>query len=198
MPSVSPGKENTVPAHAGSNQGTGQKSTTKVVDLRRGDRSAWQWLLGELALALPPTGTLVLALFTTHELTHNPVLFTSLASSAFLIYRDPTHRMNSVRIMSIAQATGAICGIIATLLLGHGYLTVAAAVLATIIILVPLNAVHPPGISTAMGFALLPPHDGLVISFAIAVGLIVILAVLQQAAARTLDWMEAQTGVQHR
>lgn len=199
IPTLSPVVENESTVHTEAlPEQHGPHAGAKLADLMHADRGAWKWLGGELALAGPPTVTLLLALFFTNQLTRHPVLFTSLASSAFLIYQDPMHRKNSLSVMAIGQAAGAIAGICASLLLGQGYISVAVAVMLTIILLVPLNAVHAPGISSAMGFALLSPAYGLLAAFAVAVGIIIILAVFQQLASRTLVWLENRTGIRHR
>lgn len=60
-------------------------------------------LRGELTLALLPTLT-VLGVFAFIEvLSQQRLLFASLASSAFLIYLDPQHGMNSVRTLIVSQ-----------------------------------------------------------------------------------------------
>jgi hypothetical protein len=71
-------------------KGNSSPEETLSVRLRGG-------LLGELALALPPTLTIIVVLFFVEALTRQRILFASLASSAFLIYREPERRMNTMR-----------------------------------------------------------------------------------------------------
>jgi hypothetical protein len=72
------------------------------------------WLRGELLLAIPPTVVMLLAVVLLETLRHERILFASLAASAYLIYRDPVHPMNGVRVMvgahSVAVVTGVSCG----------------------------------------------------------------------------------------
>jgi hypothetical protein len=52
-------------------------------------------------------------------LRNQPLIFTSLASSAFLVYLDPEHPTNRVRTFLIAQGSAALLGFGAVSLLGH-------------------------------------------------------------------------------
>jgi hypothetical protein len=72
------------------------------------------------------------------------MLFASLASSAFLIYRSPLHPMNGVRrmVLTHGRATGA--GVGAALLLGAGYRAAAVAMIVTAVVLVGLDLMGPP------------------------------------------------------
>lgn len=141
-----------------------------------------RWLLTELALAVPPTLTVVVAFVATGFLTRHPILFASLASSAFLIYRDPQHRMNRVRVMVAAQMVGWCVGTLASLVFGSSYLAGGIAMACSIILLVALDILHPPAISTSLGFALIGPHSTLLETFLVALFLVATLAVLQRIA----------------
>ncbi len=143
-------------------------------------------LVGELLLALPPTLTVLAALFLTEELVSRRVLFASLASSAFLIYRDPAHQMNSVRVMVTAHLCGVALGVAAALALGPGYPSGAGAMAATIMLLIVLDAVHPPAVSTALGFAILPNQDRAIGIFLLALAMMAALVVLQRVALWTV------------
>ncbi len=153
-------------------------------------------LLGELALAVPPTLTVLAALILVERLTHQRILFASLASSAFLIYRDPLHHMNGARVMVTAHLTGAALGVGAALLLGPGYPAGAVAMTLTIVALILLDAVHPPAISTALGFAVLPKEHDVVGVFLLALGLVTALVLLQRIALAILDFVNRSTPTQ--
>ncbi len=75
----------------------------------QGDRRGG--LAGELALAIPPTLVVLGVLFFVEALTRQRFLFASLASSAFLIYRDPGHLMNSAGVMAVAHIIGVAIGL---------------------------------------------------------------------------------------
>ncbi|HZU14183.1 MAG TPA: HPP family protein [Chloroflexota bacterium] len=151
-------------------------------------------VLAELALALPPTVVVLVAFLATSALIKHPILFGSLASSAFLIYRAPGHRMNRVRVMLSAQLLGWAFGIGSALIFGPGYLAGALAMVATIIVVISLDVVHPPSVATALGFSLFGPTGTLVASFVIAVSIIAALALLQKVAILLLARVESHLG----
>lgn len=155
-------------------------------------------VVGELLLAFPATLTVLGAVFLVEALRHERILFASLASSAFLIYRDPTHPMNGVRVMSLAHLVGVGFGSGAVLLLGPGYGAGAAAMLATIAVLVLLNLVHPPAVSTALGFAFYPQQHRAVGLFLVALAMLATLVLLQIAATWTVRHLERREGEQTR
>lgn len=76
---------------------------------------------GELALAAPPTATVLAVLALVETVTNQRLLFASLASSAFLIYLDPSHGMNSVRTLTVSQGVAALIGWVLFAALGPGY-----------------------------------------------------------------------------
>ncbi|KFA92048.1 HPP family protein [Archangium violaceum] len=111
-------------------------------------------LKDELLLVLLPTLIILFVLAFVDALSHQRVLFASLASSAFLIYLDPQHGMNSVRTLVVAHTLAALAGFGTYLLLfGPQYLAAGAAMLTTIVFMVGLDAVHPPAVSTSLAFA---------------------------------------------
>jgi CBS-domain-containing membrane protein len=118
--------------------------------------------------------------------TRQRLLFASLASSAFLIYYAPLDRMNGVRLMVLAQGIGCCAGVLASLLLGGGYGAAALAMVATIVLLIALDLVHPPAISTAIGFAFILPQDRTVLLFMAALILLGGLVLLQRIVLWTL------------
>jgi len=167
---------------------------------RKAPAGVW-WRRGrlprELALAVLPTLIVLGTTFLVEELRHQRVLFASLASSAFLIYRAPDHPMNGVRVMVSAHLAGVALGVGAAALLGPGYLAGATAMVATIVALVLLNTVHPPAISTALGFAFFERKEQSAGLFLVALAMLVTLVILQRAAGWTTRRIEEPAG-EHR
>ncbi len=157
-----------------------------------------QWrggLRGELLLAVPPAITVLGALFFVEALTEQRVLFASLASSAFLIYHSPLHPMNSVRRMVTAHLMGVAAGVAAAFLFGPGYPASGAAMVVTAMLVVLLDVVHPPAISTALGFAFFAEQGRAAGVFLLALGMLAALVVLQRVAvwiARRIDTQAQQ------
>lgn len=147
---------------------------------------------GELLLAVPATITVLVALYITRGLTNDRILFASLAASAFLVYSDPGHRMNRVRVMLAAQIIGCLVGVLTSLLLGPGYAAAALGMVVTILILIGLEIMHPPAISTVFGFAFVRLQGHVVPTFLLALLIIASLAVLQPLATRILRHIEAR------
>ncbi len=87
------------------------------------------------------------------------LLFASLASSAFLIYLDLQHGTNRVRTLILAQMMAATIGLITHLFLGSGYLPGGSAMVVTIALMILLDVVHPPAVSTSLSFALRPGNE---------------------------------------
>ncbi len=146
--------------------------------------------MGELLLAIPPTVTVLLALGTIAAFQHQRILFSSLASSAFLIYLDPRHPVNRARIVASAHVIGVLLGIVAALVLGAGFIAGGVAMAATIVALVVANVVHPPAVSTALGFAFFQQHDRAVAFFLLALAMLIALVALQRIALYLLKRLE--------
>jgi CBS-domain-containing membrane protein len=137
-------------------------------------------LKGELALATAPTAT-VLGVFALVEvLSRQRLLFASLASSAFLIYLDPQHGTNTMRTLTIAQIMAAIIGWMTYLILGSGYLSGGIAMVVTIVLMILLDVVHPPAVSTSLSFALRAGNENNVVLFGLAVGITALLVALER------------------
>jgi len=139
-------------------------------------------LKAELLLALLPTATVLLVLALVEALLNQRLLFASLASCAFLIYRDPENELNSVRTLLIAQIGSACIGLGCYLLLGPGYLSGGAAMVASIAVMILLDAMHPPGVSTALSFGLRSGEASNLALFCMAVGVTALLVVMQRSA----------------
>jgi CBS-domain-containing membrane protein len=145
----------------------------------------WKWVAADLAMAVPPTAIVLVAFFGTQLLTSHPILFASLASSAFLIYRLPHHYMNRVRVMVAAQTVGWLFGLGSSAVFGSGYTAAALAMIGTIVVLISFRIVHPPAVSTALGFSLFGPNASTVESFLVALTIVASLAILQ----RVVTWV---------
>lgn len=158
-------------------------------------------LRGELLLALPPTITVLVSLGLITAFQRQPVLFASLASSAFLIYLDPRHPANSARIVVTAHLIGVTLGIGSALLFGAGLLAGGIAMAVTIVALVLLNVVHPPAISTALGFAFFRRADQAVGFFLLALTMLIALVLLEHVALfllRRIEGIENANGQKQR
>jgi CBS-domain-containing membrane protein len=139
-------------------------------------------LKAELLLALLPTATVLLVLALVEALSNQRLLFASLASSAFLIYRDPENELNSVRTLLIAQVGSACIGLACYLLLGPGYVSGGVAMVLSIALMIVCDAMHPPGVSTALSFGLRSGDASNLALFCMAVGVTALLVVLQRSA----------------
>jgi hypothetical protein len=137
---------------------------------------------GELAMAALPTATVLCMLALVEALTRQRLLFASLASSAFLIYLDPEHGTNRVRALASSQAIAAALGWGAYAALGGGYAAAATALVGTIFTMIVLDVVHPPAVATAMSFALRAGDASNLALFALALGITLVLVLLQRAA----------------
>lgn len=137
---------------------------------------------GELALATLPTATVLVMLAVVEALTEQRLLFASLASSAFLIYVDPEHGANRVRALVGAQLFASVAGWGAYVLLGGGYLSAGSALVATIVLMIVTDLVHPPAVATAMSFALRAGQASNLALFMLALAVTAVLVVLQRVA----------------
>lgn len=133
----------------------------------------------ELKLALLPTFIMASVLFflETYGGGHH-LLFSSLASSAFLIYLDPQHPTNHIFTLVVAQVSAALIGFGILKLLGPGYVSAALAMVVSIFFMVVANVMHPPAVSTSLTFAF---ETGKMLPlFMVALGLLVVLIILQK------------------
>ncbi len=149
-------------------------------------------LKDELTLALLPTVTVLVVLGFVEVLSQQRLLFASLASSAFLIYLDPQHGTNSVRTLSISQPLAAVMGWGLYSLLGPGYDAAGGAMVATIVLMIVLDVVHPPAVGTAMGFGLRAGDASNLLLFFLSVAITVVLVVLERTAVWLLARYEAR------
>jgi CBS-domain-containing membrane protein len=108
----------------------------------------------ELLLALLPTVTVLLLFALLEVFGGYHLLCASLASSAFLIYLDPDHQANAVRTLIFSQMTAAGVGWMMWLMLGPGYAALGGSMALSILLMILLDALHPPAVSTALAFAM--------------------------------------------
>lgn len=135
----------------------------------------------ELALAIMPAGIIIAVLVLLEAFSKQQLLFSSLASSAFLIYLDPKHPTNSIRTLLIAQLSASVIGYLIYLVAGAGYLAAAVSMILSITVMILARAMHPPAVSTALIFAFQYKNVNVVLMFFLAVLLLTILVALQRA-----------------
>ncbi|MBD2626104.1 HPP family protein [Trichormus variabilis] len=145
-------------------------------------------LKGEIALATAPTVTILLVMGFVEALTQQRLLFASLASSAFLIYLDPQHGTNAIRTLILAQMMAAGIGFMTYFLFGGGYLSGGIAMILAIFLMIILDAMHPPAVSTSLSFALKANNVSNLVLFAWALAITAILVGLERYAL----WLLAQ------
>ncbi len=136
----------------------------------------------ELLLATAPTLTILSLMALVEVLSRQRLLFASLASSAFLVYLDPHHRSNTARSLLLSQLMAATIGLLANFVLGAGYSAAAAAMVVTIVLMIVLDVVHPPAVSTSLSFAFLAGSKNSLVLFSLAVGVIALLVGLERLA----------------
>ncbi|MBW4642196.1 MAG: HPP family protein [Goleter apudmare HA4340-LM2] len=147
-------------------------------------------LKGEIILAIAPTLIVLVVLFLVEELSQQRLLFASLASSAFLIYLDPLHGTNAVRTLVISQLMAAIIGFLTYMIFGSGYFSGGIAMVITITLMILLDVMHPPAVSTSLSFALRAGHVSNLILFVFAVSITALLVGLERLAL----WILARYG----
>jgi CBS-domain-containing membrane protein len=135
----------------------------------------------EVLLAVMPVTMIIAVLMLLEVFTNQKLLFSSLASSAFLIYMDPKHPTNRIRTLTIAQMSAAVIGFLIFILIGPGYLSAAVSMIIVIIVMIWTKAMHPPAVSSAMIFAFQYTKPNTLMLFMMAVLLLVMLIVLQKA-----------------
>ena len=168
---------------------TDQRPLESVKTVRRSLRKRLT-LKDEFILALFPTVTVLLVLLFVEAVSRQRVLFASLASSAFLIYLDPEHSTNNIRTLVSAQLAAATLGLLGYLILGPGYLSGGLAMVGTIVVMIFIDAVHPPAMSTSLIFAFRAGDESNLVLFALAVAMTAVLVILERA----LLWLLGRVG----
>jgi CBS-domain-containing membrane protein len=144
----------------------------------------------ELLLALFPTVIVISILYFVKTFTREPVLFSSLAASSFLIYLDPTHHANSIRSLIISQLTAAIAGYGAYVLFGAGYSAAICAMVITVAIMVFAHAMHPPAVASSLLFAFRYTQFNIVLLFLLTMSILVVLILLQRFSVLVINRIE--------
>lgn len=134
----------------------------------------------EVVLAVMPTVMVITVLMLLETFSKQQLLFSSLASSAFLIYLDPKHPTNSIRTLVIAQMSAALIGYLTFLLLGPSYGAAASSMILTVVLMIITKAMHPPAVSTSLIFAFQYTRPNTLMLFLSAIILLVLLIVLQR------------------
>ena len=166
---------------------TEQTEPTELESLRPGEKQQRMLrkrlhLKGEFMLALLPTLLILGVLALVEALSHQRLLFASLASSAFLIYLDPEHGMNRVGTLVLSQMMAATLGLLIFMWIGPGYLAGGVAMVLTIALMIVLDKLHPPAVATALSFGLRAGSESNLVLFGMAVAITAALVVLQRAA----------------
>jgi CBS-domain-containing membrane protein len=141
-------------------------------------RFSWR---DELLLALLPTGLILIVLFLIEALSQQRLLSASLASSAFLIYLDPQHATNTVKTLVISHLAAVAAGAATSFAFGEGYTAAAIAMVICIVAMISLDAVHPPAVSTSLGFAFRAENVSGIGLFLLALAIICLLVGLQRS-----------------
>ncbi len=139
-------------------------------------------LKDEFLLAFLPTATVLGVLWFVGVFSEQRILFASLAASAFLIYLDPEHGTNQVRTLATAQVSAAVLGWGAYVLLGPGALSGGVSMVLAITVMILLDAVHPPAVSTSLSFAFRAGHQTNLVLFLMAVAMVALLVILERYA----------------
>ena len=139
-------------------------------------------LKDEFVLALLPTVTVLGVYIMVEAVSDQRLLFSSLASSAFLIYLDPQHSTNNVRTLVVSQISAAVIGLAAYLVLGPGYLSGGVAMILVIALMILADVVHPPAVSTSLIFAFREGDESDVLLFGLAVAVTAGLVILERVA----------------
>ncbi len=140
----------------------------------------------ELMMAVMPTLTVICVFLLVGAFSRQRLLFASLSSSAFLIYVDPEHGMNRVFTLTFSQMLAATLGLFAYLAFGPGYLSGGVAMITAITLMILFDVVHPPAVSTSLSFAFRTGEVDNYNLFGMAVAMIAVLVILEQAALRIM------------
>jgi len=137
-------------------------------------------LRDEFLLALSPTATVLVVYALVDVVARQRLLFTALAASAFLIYLDPRYGVNAVKTLVLSQLMAATMGFLAFLWLGPGFWSGGVAMVTTIVLMILLDVVHPPAVSTSLIFSFRAAEESSVVLFILAVGVTALLVVLEK------------------
>ncbi|MHB1416124.1 MAG: HPP family protein, partial [Chloroflexota bacterium] len=122
--------------------------------------------------------TVVGAIFLVQGLARQPILITSLASSAFLFYYQPLNEVNRFAPLVFGHLLAAGVGFLAALFLPVPYASTAVSIAGTVVLLMVLRLVHPPAISTSLVFSYQPHGVPALLTFALVLFIIAVLGLL--------------------
>ena len=143
-------------------------------------------------MAALPTLTVLGVFFLVEVFTRQTFLFASLASSAFLIYKEPENGMNQVKTLVPAHVVAAVVGLGSFWIFGEGYLAGAVSMGSTIALLVTLGIVHPPAVSSSLAFAFRAHHENEFVVFLLALSMVAVLFVVERVSVLVLRRIESQ------
>ncbi len=133
-----------------------------------------------MVLAALPTLTVMGVFFLVEVFTQQTFLFASLASSAFLIYKEPKNAMNQVKTLVPAHLTASVVGLGTFFVFGEGLLSGGVSMALTIALLVTLGIVHPPAVSSSLAFAFRAHQESEFVIFLLAVFMVAALFVIER------------------
>src|SRR3954452_17987755 len=107
----------------------------------------------DILLAIMPAAIMIAVLLLLDTFGKQEILFSSLASSAFLIYLEPNHPTNNVRTLLISQLSASVIGYVVYVAVGPGYTSAAISMIISILVMIFAKAMHPPAVSTPLVFA---------------------------------------------
>ncbi len=100
--------------------------------------------------------------------------------------------MNTLRSLLLAHGIAALCDVGTYYLLGADYLAGGTARILTIILMIVLDAVHPPAVSTSLSFAFRTGSESTAVLFVLALVITAMLVALQRAAVWPLARFERE------
>jgi CBS-domain-containing membrane protein len=145
-----------------------------------------------LALAALPTLTVMGVFLLVEVFTQQTFLFASLASSAFLIYKEPDNGMNQVKTLVPAHLVAAVVGLGTFWVFGEGYLAGTVSMSLTIVLLITWGIVHPPAISSSLVFAFRAHQESEFVIFLLALSMVAVLFVIERVTVLLLHRFESR------
>ena len=82
----------------------------------------------------------------------------------------------------IAQMIAATMGWVTYLAFGSGYLSAGIGMVVTIVLMILLDAMHPPAVATSLSFALRAGNESNLVLFGLALGITVMLVIIERSA----------------
>lgn len=112
-----------------------------------------------------------------------------------MIYLDPEHGTNAIRTLITSQMLAVTARLSTYTLLGPGYIAAGSALLITIVLMILVDAMHPPAVSTALSFVFRAGDASNFLLFGLALGITAILALLEQVTLRILAYYTKHAGL---